>query len=457
MKVIWIIIGIVLLVIILLVIVQLVIIPLVIIPLVIKKKDDKWKISFLREIYPLGTNLNSSQYDELTCLYSDLLPDSEKDRLKASAYTAALPGPSCFELPCPCDKDGVPDVGFAPNPILDNKWPPCNVKGAKGQKCCASVSAYKKCLQEEPDAVPWVANDTWDGNEINAKQGPPKFGQVWKPSLWPKYCLSVSKYNPKNWNSFKGAKGVPDNTWIEGLHSSFSITNTTFGVWFYHVKGSGIFVNLGKTLRALNKLDAIIKLGYTFEDIADFIFRDKIGILIGLKDEFGVLNQDPLRTGLGGIENLEYWLNGQVADAPDVSKTKLVSMLKEAAYGTDYNLNRINNTGVLDSLFTHLAQSQGYNSVQFTVQSNLYTGWTIEIMILGSDPRGIYTSVNQIPKNQIRVLDPNNLPKLTTTDKGKACNFIKTPSCTYCDALPASKNRAMNCTEDISKWKECEP
>lgn len=418
---------------------------------------DCWKLEYLQKIYPLGTNLTVSQYDKLDCLFSDLLPNSEKAALTKIAYTAALPGPSCWQLPCPCDKDNIPNVAFAPNPILQNKWPPCNVPGPNGNECCASVAAYKQCFKD--NKIPWSISDTWTGNLANKQQGPPKIGQVWKPALWPKYSLAVSSYPETDWNSFYNAKGDPDNAWIEGLHSSFSIQNKTLGVWFYRVKGSGMFVNLGRTFAGLNKIDVIVKLweklgsldGY--KSLEDYINHEK------LQD---VIDVGPNNTGLGGTQNLDYWSNGQIHtnlqelmnEYPNVSITDMLKKVVESKGGlTEYELNRVSNTGALDHLIVYLAKQNGYESVQFTVQSNLYTGWTTEIMILGPD-KTIYTDISQIPKTQFRVLDPNNLPKDKDSDKGKPCEFGKMFSCVSCDAVPATISKAMNCTEDISKWED---
>lgn len=419
-----------------------------------------WKLEYLEKIYPLGTNLKVSQYDNLDCLFSDLLPDSEKRNLTGTAYTAILPGPSCWELPCPCDKDGIPEVGFAPNPILQNKWPPCNVAGPDGQECCASVAAYKKCFKE--GKVKFATNDTWTGNDANKEQGPPKLGQVWKPTLWPKYSLAVSRYPENNWNSFYNAKGDADNSWIEVLYSSFAIDTTTYGIWFYRVLGSGMFVNLGRTFAALNKIDAIVKLweklvsvdGY--KSLADYIQRQPLG------DESSVINIGPDKTGLGGIQNLDYWSNGQVhtnlGELMELHKGKsVVDMLRSVVESkgglVEYELNRVANTGALDDLIVFLAIKNGYESVQFTVQPNVYTGWTTEIMILGPG-QTIYTDIHQIPSNRFRVLDPNNLPNDKETNQGKPCEFGKMFSCVYCDAAPATKSKAMNCTEDISNWNQ---
>ena len=131
---------------------------------------------------------------------------------------------------------------------------------------------------------------------------------------------------------------------------------------------------------------------------------------------------------------------------------RLEDILKEVVTGKDYEVNRIANTGILDNLIIYLAKKNGFESIQFTVQSNLYTGWTTEIIILGTD-KNVYTDIHQIPKNKLRVLDPNNLPLGKTDKEGEPCIFSKNVACLYCDKSPATLNKAMNCTEDISSWE----
>jgi hypothetical protein len=414
-------------------------------------------LKYLQQIYPLGTNLHSEQFNRLECLFTSLLPEKTKDHIKGRVYTANLPGPSCSQLPCGCDSDGIPDVKFAADPLLEGKWPPCNVQGDDATLCCSSVDAYKKCMKE--GKVKWVGNDTWDGNIANASQCPPSMGQFWKPALWPPFTLAVNKYPPNDWNSFYNAAGDPSDTWIEVIHSSFAIDTVTLGVWFYRAIGTGIFVNLGKTFVAINKIEAIIKLGMSWTELAEFILRPNTGSLL----------TDPVtipETGLGGAENLDFWLAGQyhtnlanaiksLAPAGNDTKQQVVNLLKQAVYGLDYNLNRINNTGTLDSLIISLARPKKINSLQFTVQPNLYNGFTTELMILGTE-RQIFTDVDQIPKNQYRVMDPNNLPRgSNTSSEGQSCTFDMPLACAYCEEAPATMNAQTGCTTNVDKWKHC--
>ena len=428
--------------------------------------SNRWKINYLREIYPLITDPTEEQYDNLEFFITSLLPEQIVKKYSNNVYTALFPGPSCSQLPCNCDDNKIPNVSFSPNPMLKNKWPHCNIEEEHAELCCSSSEAYKKCL--ESGIVKWKGNDTWTGNFASTKQKPPQMNQLWKPSLWPKYTLAVNKFPPNDWNSFYNAKGDPDNYWIEVIHSTFSIDTITYGVWFYKTIGSGMFINLGKTIAGLNKLDVIFKLGFSPKDLSEFILRDFNGSVLD--------TDDPNVTGLGGLKKLEYWLAGQYLTNLEEYFThnnlwssysydnefdmwwndmtnKLVEVLNEATYGKNYDINRIVNTGMLDYLITWLVRKNKYNSAQFTCQSNLYNGFTTEIIILGFEKEP-YTDIRQIPKSQFRVMDPNNLPTDSneTTTVGKACTFDFPFSCVYCKESPVTMNDKMGCTYDISKY-----
>ena len=412
-----------------------------------RRHKEPWEISYLRAVYPQAHphSFRVSDFYSLECLYTALLPPEVRDAFMVSpgVYTATLPGPSCGELPCPCDASG-PAVSFARDPMLQNKWPPCNVSGPAGVACCASVEAYQSCYRA--GKVPWVANDTWVGNDLNAGQPPPDLGVLWKPSLWPEYTLAVNKY-PKVWNSFYNAAGDAADSWVEVLHSSFSISNATYGVWFYRSLGSGMFVNMGRTLASLNKLDALVKLGFGFTQIAEFILRPVRGELL----DDGVT---PGSTGLGGVSGLYYWLSGQTRTDLSHILTNDVDMIAKylsiAAYGNDYNLNRVCTTGVLDKLITYLLRAAGYYSVQFTVQANLYNGFTTEIMVIGTAPAPIYRRIQDI---DVRVLDPKNPAASDMSNTG--CTYTYPFSCMHCHESPATMNAGSNCTVDISTFPTC--
>ena len=406
-------------------------------------EDQSWKMQYLSKIYPLITNSTIQDFDKLEMYFTQLLPTEFIEKHAPTTYKALLPGPSCNQLPCGCDENGIPNATFDPDPILQGKWPPCNVKGPNGAECCKSQATYKKCYTDSK--ITWAGGDTWTGNKDNIEQAPPKLNQLWKPSLWPNFTIAVNKYPPNNWNDFYGAKGKPDDTWVEITNSGFAPGATTYGVWFYQTIGSGIFVNVGKTIVGLNKLDIIFKTGFTAEMLSDFILRDYAD---------SPLKIDPMKTGLGGLKSLDYWLPGQyhtnlgeMFANRKLSSDDLPSILKKAAYDNDYKLNRLVNTGVLDLLMTHLLMKNGYNSAQMTCQPNLYNGWAVEIIVVGQNRSTPYTDILQIPRDQIMIKDPNNIE----TD-GKHCSF-KTPyTCLYCEGL--TPNDAI-CKTDITPYLKC--
>ncbi|MHA2037186.1 MAG: hypothetical protein ACW98X_12170 [Promethearchaeota archaeon] len=419
--------------------------------------SDTWKIEYIKNIYPLNSNPTVNQFDNLEMYFTGILPQQFIEKHAPLTYKALMPGPSCNQLPCDCDKNGIPNAKFDPDPILQNKWPLCNIQGPDGKDCCASEEAYKQCYKDK--RVTWSGGDTWTGNNDNIEQAPPKLEQLWKPSLWPNFTIAVNKYPPNLWNNFYGSKGKPDNTFVEILNSGFAPGLITYGVWFYQTVGSGIFLNLNKTIAGLNKFDIIFKLGFSPEMLTEFIMRKPadVGTVLSGYSSLVTDVKDPLKTGLGGLANLDYWKAGQVhtnlndlLHKRNLSLKDLPTLLKQATYESDYKLNRIINTGALDNLLVYLLLKNGYDTAQMTVQPNLYNGWTTEIIVVGEDRKTAYTDISQLPRDQIKILDPSDTHK-----KGETCTF-KTPyTCLYCDELPISKHGSTNCTKNINDYKNC--
>lgn len=415
-------------------------------------KPNNWKIEYLKKVYPLGTNLTEKQFDCLEFFYTDILPQHYLDLLKPNVYRSAIPGPSCGELPCGCT-DGVPDVSFEPDPLLRKGWPPCNAPDPYSS-CCDTVDTYKQCMRE--GKIKWPGgSDTWSGPSLAQLQTPPKYGDVWKPSLWPKFTVAINKFPADDWESFYHRQGYPDNTWIEGVHSAFLPSITTYGVWFYRTIGSGIFVNLGKTVRGRNKLDVLRQLGWTAEDIVDFIMRpDKGTVMSDAK-------VTPMTTGLGGPESVGIWLAGQyeitLADLIKGTGLSILEIVETAMSpkNNNYNISRLATCGAFDNPAFYMAQKQGYNSIQYTVQPNLYTGYTTEIMIVGGCNKAVYTSVADMPENIYRVLDPNNLPDGPSESEGEACEYDFPLTCAYCKQVPATTTAKMGCLVPITDVKPC--
>ena len=358
----------------------------------------EWKKQYLRSVYPHRGIFPS--YSDLECLYTKCLPDHEKERLKRIAYTAKLPGPSGFHR--------SDSVEFSPDPVFQGKWPPCNVPGEFGRRTCSSPELYLKA--RERGEIEWLKHGTWTGNETNADMLPPEVGQVWQPSFWPRFMVCVNLYPPTRWNAFEDNKGR--HGWVEVVHSNLGIESPNPGVWFYVARGSGIRLHVGRTLAALNKIDALFKLGVTPLALAEFILRPYEGNLLTVGYE---------RTGLGGY--FSYWGTGGIrrtATLPHHAR-ELAEILHEAAYGTDYVLNRYANTGALDQLMIMLAQKAKYDSIELTVQPNMYTGWAFELVWLRA--------------NTIEEMRP-----LLFASDDVLCDVTKNASCLKCHNIPATKD-----------------
>ena len=455
-----------------------------------KPTRASWKIDYLKKIYPTTEDLSEELYDDLTIIFTNILPVEEQDKLKESVYKAALPGPSCGELPCPCEKvkkDGkdfvIPQVDFAPNRILQDQWPPCNIPGKDGEKCCASVKNYKECITNgiwEKLGIAWTL-DTWEGNEKNKNQPPPKKGQHFKPTLWPDYTLSVSKYDPENWNSFTNPEET-QTKYIEVLHSAFTSNNVMPGLWFYKVKGSGIFLEIdpATTLIANNKFDAL-RILYEklypeklylekdpFRELANFILRKNEGdIILDNKNCSGWLKNkldsqtkdlDEFKTGLD--ENMDYWLNGQFKQTlkenhKDLlgNPRKIAEFLKKVADSKDYDKNRFANTGNIDNLMIYLARKAGYTSIQLTVQPNVYTGWTIEVIALSAKPKDKMFSDLVDVKDRLSLRNPTNPEdNPVRCEREDSDDVWKYSKCLYCDQqIPEIKDQCSSSDKDVLK------
>ena len=208
-------------------------------------KNTKWQIEYLNKVYPLKTITSNGPilFNDLEFIFTDILPDHIKNKYKKTSYKAEIPGPSCQQKPCKCittsTGEKIADVQFDPDPIWDGQWPPCvfgnifqqygttglfNWTGSESTistevagPCCASVENAQKCISvmnnihttdtKCQDFSPgftnvcaqlggqrWGGYDVWGGMANANNYNPPKYGQLWKPTLHPDFCAVISKY-----------------------------------------------------------------------------------------------------------------------------------------------------------------------------------------------------------------------------------------------------------------------
>lgn len=160
---------------------------------------------------------------------------------------------------------------------------------------------------------------------------------------------------------------------IEICHSN--VYNGTLGIYYYLAKGSGIFVNIGKTLVANNKLHALRLLGQTNEQIADLLYSRDTGYWPAYyKGELPPSSQKAYFNDLVRQYMIKHACSKEQAEN---------GVIDAAINETDYLLGRLNDTGwAIDVSNFNLGRSQGYDTIQLTTQANMNNGWAFEIIDL---------------------------------------------------------------------------
>lgn len=176
---------------------------------------------------------------------------------------------------------------------------------------------------------------------------------------WMKPCTAGKSDHAVVRNQYlKGTKteslpGIPNNGLAEVYHNGWYHEP---GLYFYVLAGSGTFLNVGKTLIARNKVDALKKLGLSDRDI---------------------LRSLPITTFRLIAEDAE--------EKKQSFYMSLHDILQHMQTGQSYKLDRLNETMSVDFLLYERARKKGYDTVQLTNQPNGNGGWAFEIVDVRSD------------------------------------------------------------------------
>lgn len=397
-------------------------------------------------------------------------------------------------------------------------WNNSAISTAVAGPCCRSVEDAQKCIstmgsidKTDPKCESnvctqlggqrWISYDVWGGNNNSKLVDPPHVGQWWKPTLHPEYIAVKSKFDYKDISGFYNIKGDHENKWLEVIHTFFPSEESggDGGAWFYRAVGSGIFLNMGNTFAGINKFDVFVKLSGSelSSDKKSIVFNENAGLeavvdyLLSIDPDSNQAVMDTITYWTGNLVNqvvsFPFW-QWYVEKVPGkTTRDKLKSFVK-GIYDpktlipnprTDedfiflYNVNRIANTGGIDTqiisafkqyqkLHSAAGQSpQVARTIQFTAQSNIYPGWTTEILYLGDDyPNNAISNIKDIPKNQLRVLNPLDIPSngSESSTSGSACNFKYPMRFGYCDVLKDTwLNPKMEATDDVTttEYSEC--
>ncbi|MDB4413477.1 hypothetical protein N9189_03020 [Pirellulaceae bacterium] len=96
---------------------------------------------------------------------------------------------------------------------------------------------------------------SWDDMQKTMFQ-PPKMNQLFSAPFTPPN-LQRNIYDPYGWWNVSFYNGYPDNTYLEGIHGTDTGSGyDVYGYWTYVSPGTGVYMNIGKSLRSHNKLHA---------------------------------------------------------------------------------------------------------------------------------------------------------------------------------------------------------
>ena len=375
--------------------------------------------------------------------------------------------------------------------------------------CCSSVENAQKCIsvmnnieRVDPNCKyfrpgfsnvcqqlgnqRWGGYDVWGGMMDANSYNPPEYGQLWKPTLHPDFTGVISKYKKDAWWEFYNKEGDPDNSWVEVTHTFFPSEEQggSGGAWFYRAIGSGIYLNMGQTFSGYNKFHVMVKLlGATIKNNQVVIDEDA-----GLVKMVDYLLSPITEGGRAVMDAINYWGGNLVPNVlsepvwkmyigrlPGVTTRDKLKALVKLVYDplslpdmkpSDisflYTINRLANTGGLDTqivnnyiiyqtLFRSLGQKNQVRTIQFTVQPNLYQGWTTEILYIGDNyPEKPISNLENIPKSQIQVYGDNNT--------SQNCDFNYPLRYMYCNLLKNTwLNPKLSATDDVTttEYTDC--
>jgi hypothetical protein len=181
---------------------------------------------------------------------------------------------------------------------------------------------------------------------------------------WMKTCTPEGPQNGVVRNRYRHGvttpelQGVPSNHLIEVYHNGWYQEP---GLYFYALKGTGTFLNVGKTLIARNKVDALHKMGLSDAECLKVF-------------SYFIINNNYSPT-------FDYIAS--YADKEHIPFDKALAIqMKRAREGKNYMSDRFNSTASNDYALYLLAREKGYDTVQFTNQANTNGDWGFEIVDL---------------------------------------------------------------------------
>lgn len=292
----------------------------------------------------------------------------------------------------------------------------------------------------------------------------PALDAPYRPTFNENTTFMLNMYDPNAWWTYDYFIGFPDNTAVESVHhlasggeraGSHNASTTHYpgqGFWVYYGPGTGVWMNLGKTLQSPNKIAAMHTLGMSFEEIVDKNWNSSQYFPKG-----------------GACEAVQFpptesWSNITAHLSPAARNLSPELMLELAAYGNSrlaakHNvsiddlrmINRLAQIWSADDDVTLRAKGKGYDTVQFTTQPNGCQGWAHEIVFIGGNATiPTWGDFYKVVKKAMLVFDPCDVdsrlggaPVDNDLDGRQVCDF------------PESQYHCAYCSQSIIQAKDC--
>lgn len=252
------------------------------------------------------------------------------------------------------------------------------------------------------------------------------------------------------------ASGLQDDSWAEVAHTR----EQSGAAWLYLTPGSGVFWNCGKSLRARNKVAAALLLAEAAprlkrsprlvrndgETPAETLAR---AIESNAK---AVCEDDHCSTFLAIFNSNRTDRNDNCYGLCSSKRAPLAAWLERAANNLgarDWQVDHMSASSVLDGFLIHFAQRLGYDSIQLTMQPQVWCGlgWTTEILDLRIRK---HRAMDLVQRLSVRdPLDPQSgtsEPCIVRKDNASRRAF---QLCTYCEGN--AMEQVARCLHDVSR------
>lgn len=296
-------------------------------------------------------------------------------------------------------------------------------------------------------------------------QEPPKipYGALFAPfRMPPGTCMrslfgwGEAQQSRKMWETaYPFAGGAADGTWIEVAHTR----DQSGGAWMYLAKGSGIFWNVGTSLRARNKVAAAIRLT---EQFTPFLSREVVQKTPVETLARAIELNDPRACDHDHCSDFVKMMHSQRGDRNDncygecsLGQSSLASWLRRVADGAEpaqWKVDHMSASSVFDQIIWRWAKKVGYDSVQLMMQPQVWCGltWTSELLDLRVRRHRPHDMIPHLSLRDPHVpADANgSAPCVVRTDNSSRRAFHL---CVYCEG--SLMERSARCLADVSAGK----